>query len=272
MPLVTRQRLVRDLLKLGVKQGDTLLVHASLRSIGWVTGGAPTVVSALCQTVGETGNVVAPTGTEGNSLTSRAYRARTAAMTPEQEWEYRQSMLAFDRDATPGGMGAVGESLRTTDGAVRSGHPQSSFAAIGPDAGYLMADHKLECHLGENSPLAKLYEIDAHVLMIGVGYRACSAFHLAEYRYTEFPPSQTYSCAVVVNGRREWTNYRDVVLDDRDFSKIGKPLDRQRSVEIGYVGNARSRLIPLVQAVEHAKDWMAVHRAVPRSSTGRQLL
>ena len=267
MAPVTSQRLVRDLLKLGVRRGDTLLVHASLRRIGWVNGGAPTVISALRQAVGEEGNVVAPTGTEDNSLTSRAYRARTARMTPEQERKYRQEMQAFEREATPGGMGAVGESLRTTDGAVRSAHPQSSFAAIGPDAGYLMADHKLECHLGENSPLAKLYEVDARVLMIGVGYRACSAFHLAEYRYTEFPPSQTYSCAVMVNDRSEWIDYQDVVLDDRDFSKIGKPLDRQDFVTIGYVGNARSRLIPLVQAVDHAKDWMALYRALPHSPT-----
>lgn len=72
MPLVTSQRLVRDLRGLGVRRGDTLLVHASLRRIGWVDGGAPTVISALRQAVGETGNVVAPAGTEDNSLTSRA--------------------------------------------------------------------------------------------------------------------------------------------------------------------------------------------------------
>jgi aminoglycoside 3-N-acetyltransferase len=268
MPLVTSQRLVRDLRGLGVRRGDTLLVHASLRRIGWVDGGAPTVISALRQAVGETGNVVAPTGTEDNSLTSRAYRARTATMTPEEERKYRQEMRAFDRDLTPSGMGAVGESLRTTGGAVRSAHPQSSFAAIGPDAAYLMADHKLDCHLGENSPLAKLYETGARVLMIGVGYRACSAFHLAEYRYVESPPSRMYSCAVMVNGQSDWIDYRDVVLDDRDFGQIGKTLDRQDSVTIGYVGNAKSRLIPLVQAVEHAKDWMALHRTQPRSPAG----
>jgi aminoglycoside 3-N-acetyltransferase len=261
MPLVTRQRLVRDLHKLGVKQGDTLLVHASLRRIGRVEGGARTVVSALRQAVGMTGNVVAPTGTEENSLTSRAYRARTASMEQEQEQEYRQSMPAFDRDTTPSGMGAVSEALRATHGAVRSAHPQISFAAIGPDAAYLMADHRLDCHLGENSPLAKLYEMGARVLMIGVGYRACSAFHLAEYRYTAPPPSQTYSCAVLVNGQREWIDYLDAVLDDRDFDEIGRSLDGEDSVAIGYVGNAGSRLIPLVQAVESAKDWMARHRA-----------
>jgi aminoglycoside 3-N-acetyltransferase len=43
-------------------------------------------------------------------------------------------MSAFDKHITPSGMGAIAEALRITVGAVRSDHPQSSFAAIGPEA------------------------------------------------------------------------------------------------------------------------------------------
>ena len=53
-----------------------------------------------------------------------------------------------------------------------------------------MADHRLESHLGEYSPLAKLYRMEASVLLLGVGYQVCSAFHLAEYRYVESPPTR----------------------------------------------------------------------------------
>jgi aminoglycoside 3-N-acetyltransferase len=274
MPLVTRQRLVHDLRELGVEPGSTLLVHASLRSIGWVEGGARAVISALRQVVGGSGNVVTPTGTEENSLTSRRHRARIAAMTPDQAQRYRREMPPFDKDTTPSGMGMISEALRTARGAVRSAHPQSSFSAIGPDAGHLMADHQLECHLGEYSPLAKLYKMDARVLMIGVGYQACTAFHLAEYRYKEPPPSAEYSCAVIENGLRRWIEYKDVVLDDEDFEEIGKTLNRDRGafVEKGYVGDAGSLLVPLVQAVDHAKGWMAHYRASPRSPAGHQLL
>lgn len=219
------------------------------------------MVSALSRAVAPTGNVVAPTGTEDNSLTSRAYRARTATMTAAQKLEYREEMRAFDRDTTPSGMGAVSEALRTTAGAVRSAHPQSSFAAIGPDAEYLMADHPLECHLGEDSPLAKLYAMRARVLLMGVGYHSCTAFHLAEYRYKKSPPTQMYSCVTQVNGQAKWADYRDVVLDDGDFIQIGKPLDHRISVKKGHVGNAWSRLVPLVLAVDHARNWMALNRA-----------
>jgi len=260
--LVTRRDLVSDLRKLGVEPGQTLLVHASIRSIGLVDGGAAAVVGALREAVGRTGNVVVPTGTAENSVTSRAHKALIAQMTDDEVRAFRRSMPGFDKDATPSTTGALGEALRTVAGAERSAHPQSSFAAIGPQAGYLMADHRFDCHLGEYSPLAKLYKMKASILLLGVGYQACSAFHLAEYRYVASPPNTIYSCAVIMNGRRRWIAYMDVVLDDRDFGQIGKSLDDdiEAFVKKGNVGSALSRLIPMVQAVDHARDWMAEHR------------
>src|SRR3984957_13110268 len=221
---VTSERLVRDLRELGIAAGQTLLVNASVGSIGWVEGGAPAVVAALRAVVGPAGNLVVPVGTEENSNFSRAQRDLTAGMTWDELRAYRNLMPAFDKHTTPSGMGAIAEALRTTDGTVRSDHPQSSFAAVGPEAVQLMADHQLESHLGERSPLAKLYRQDAHVLMIGVGYGYCTAMHLAEYRYTARPPRQTYTCVVTTDGRRGWIGYHDVVLDDNDFEEIGKSL------------------------------------------------
>jgi aminoglycoside 3-N-acetyltransferase len=257
MPPVIGERLVRDLRGLGVEPGQTLLVNASLSSIGWVEGGAPAVVAALREAVGPNGNVVVPAGTEENSHFSRAHRELIEGMSWGELRAYRNLMPAFDKDTTPSGMGAIAETLRTTVGAVRSDHPQSSFAAIGPDADLLMADHKLDSHLGEGSPLAKLYQRRAQVLMIGVGYEYCTALHLAEYRYTPRPPMQTYACVVVIDGRRAWTGYQDVVLDDNDFQEIGKSLSAEVVVREGYVGHAKCRLMPLRHTVDFAVDWMA---------------
>ena len=138
-------------------------------------------------------------------------------------------MPAFDKDTTPSGMGAISEALRTAGGAARSAHPQSSFAAIGPEADLLMADHSLECHLGPDSPLGKLYKMNARVLMIEVGYWAFTGFHLAEYLYTPGPakagvrvrrsPPPTAPAA--------GSEYNDVVLDDQKFEDIGRILGRE---------------------------------------------
>jgi aminoglycoside 3-N-acetyltransferase len=261
---VTRRQIVRDLRGLGVRTGQTLLVHASLRSLGWVTGGAPTVVAGLRQAVGPDGHVVVPTGTEANSKTSRAHQAHIATLTPEQVDRFHLTMPAFDKDTTPSGMGAISEALRTTNGAARSAHPQSSFAAIGPEADLLMADHPLECHLGQDSPLGRLDKLDAQVLMIEVGYWAFTGFHLAEYLYTPRPPKRTYACVVTdPDGTTRWAEYDDVVLDDQEFEDIGQSLEKNMAVKRGKVGHAQCRLVPLHAAVEFAADWMRGHRLIP---------
>lgn len=263
---VTGRRIARDLRRLGVKPGQTLLVHASLRSLGWVTGGAPTVVSALRQAVGPDGHVVALTATEANSQTSRAHRAHIETMTPEEVRAFRRDMPAFDQDRTLSGMGAISEAVRTTDGAVRSAHPQTSFAAIGPQADLLMADHPLECHLGPDSPLGRLEKMDAQVLMIEVGYWAFTGFHLAEYRYTLTPPTRKYACVLAgVDGVKQWAEYEDVVLDDQKFEHIGEALENKVNVRHGKVGQANCRLVPLHAAVEFAAEWLARDRDLSKS-------
>jgi aminoglycoside 3-N-acetyltransferase len=268
---LTREQLARDLDRLGVHQGQTLLVHASLRSIGWVDGGADAVVGALRDAVGEDGNLVVPASTEANSMTSRAHRARIAGMTPDEVRVYVRGMPPFDRHTTPSGAGAISEAVRKSKDAVRSAHPQSSFAAIGPTADLLMDGHLLESHLGDDSPLGRLYKHDdAHVLLLGVGYKPCTALHLAEYRNAS-APRQTYSCVSSVGGKRRWISYRDIVLNDHQFGAIGDHLDEVLPPRRGYVGNAECRLMSLSDAVDRAADWMSTHRSNPAFLRGTHL-
>src|ERR1700723_2951478 len=99
-PGLSVDALVRGFRDLGVRAGQTLLVHGSLGRLGWVDGGAATVVAALREAVTPTGTVVAFTGTEENSNTSRAHHARIAGMTPELVAQFRNRMPAFDREAS----------------------------------------------------------------------------------------------------------------------------------------------------------------------------
>jgi aminoglycoside 3-N-acetyltransferase len=250
-----------DLRALGLTAGRTLLLHASLRSMGWVDGGAATVVRAVRDVLGPGGTLVVATTTAGNSDTSREYRARVAGLTPAQVRAYRDAMPPFDRATTPTiGAGRIAEEVRTTPGAIRSAHPQSSFAAIGPQARRLMKDHRIGCHLGERSPLAALYTAAAWILLAGVSYESCTAMHLAEYRYVPSPPRRVYRCVVRYRGGRQWRSYTDVVLDDSDFGVIGKSLDETVVRHRGYVGTAECRLMPMRHVVDFATEWMREHR------------
>ncbi|MFI6931716.1 AAC(3) family N-acetyltransferase [Streptomyces sp. NPDC050287] len=198
------------------------MVHASLSG----TGTPPARVrDALLDALGPGGTLVVPAFTPENSDTSRAHRALTGGMSDDEVREFRGAMPPFEPDATPcPSMGALAECVRTTPGAVRSAHPQTSLAGLGARAAELLAGHDPSCHLGERSPLARLYEADAQVLLLRVGFEVCSAFHLAEYRMVPPPPRRTYRC--VVGDRGNWIAYEDLALDDTDFAATGERLPR----------------------------------------------
>lgn len=263
-----RASLTRDLRSLGAIPGQVLLVHASLRRIGRVSGGASDVVAALRQVLGRDATLVVPASTADNSDTSRLYLARTKGMSPDEIRRYRDAMPPFTPLRPSVGMGRIAECVRTAPGAVRSQHPQTSFAALGPRAEVLMTGHRLDCHLGESSPLGRLYEAGAWVLLMGVGYEACTCFHLAEYRYVPLPPRQVYRCVIAEEGQRQWWSYEDVVLDDRDFADLGAAFDQTRHVVRGYVGHAECRLIPLTAAVDFATEWLRRHRPAAGAGSG----
>ncbi len=265
---LNRESLARDLRILGVIPGQTLLVHASLRRIGWVSDGADEVVAALREVVGRNATLVVPVCTADNSDTSHLYRARTAGMTPDEIARYRDAMPPFTRERPSVGMGRIAESVRTAPGAVRSQHPQSSFAALGPQAEMLMTDHRLDCHLGESSPLGRLYDAGAWVLLMGVGYEACTCFHLAEYRYVPYPPRQVYGCVIADEEDRRWWSYEDVVLDDRDWVALGAAFDQTGHVIRGHVGQAQCLLIPITAAVDFATEWLRQYRAATHAGSG----
>ena len=176
-------------------------------------------------------------------------------MDERERAEFRASMLPFEADVTPcPTMGALAECVRTTPGAVRSAHPQTSFAGLGHRAAELLADHDPSCHLGERSPMATLYEANTRVLLLRVGFEVCSAFHLAEYRATPTPPTRTYRCVVKEKGN--WIEYEDLDLNDGDFAAIGARLPRELLTERELAGKAVVH-IRMRDAVDAAREQMS---------------
>lgn len=67
-------------------------------------------------------------------------------------------------------MGVVPAFFRTWPGVLRSSHPVTSFAALGLHAAYLTDNHILEADPGNRSPVGRLYDLDGHVLLLGVDH------------------------------------------------------------------------------------------------------
>ncbi|MFE4573558.1 aminoglycoside N(3)-acetyltransferase [Paenibacillus chitinolyticus] len=257
----TAASLAEDLRRLGVKEGMTLLVHSSLSSLGWVCGGTQAVIAAIRDALGSQGTLMMPTHSGDLSEPS----AWNNPPVPEEWWDViRSTMPAYKAEETRTFfMGALPEAFRTYPGVMRSSHPQVSFAAIGPQAQKLTGSHSLAYGLGEGSPLARLYELDGHVLLLGVGHGSNTSIHLAEYRAEYASKKEVTNGAPVLDGEgvRQWVEFPDVGIDSDDFERAGADFEVRNSPVIrGKVGSAEAALMPQRPLVDYAVVWMSLHR------------
>lgn len=254
----TRASLTADLRELGLRPGATFLVHSSLSSLGWVCGFEVAVIEALLDATGDAGTIAMPAF---SSVLSDPARWENPPI-PEAWWEtVRREMPAFDAATFPAmGVGRIPEAFRAWPGVVRSAHPAVSFCARGPRAAEVVGGHALDFGFGEGSPLARLYDLGAQVLLLGVGYDRCSCFHLAEHRA---PGAVAFDdgAPVLENGRRVWKTLKYVEAVDEEFPAIGAAFERAGGARVGPVGSAAARLFPIREAVDFAAREIAAIRA-----------
>lgn len=259
----TTASLVSDLRALGLEPGATVMVHSSLSGLGYVAGGPQAVVLALLEAVGDEGTVVMPT--HSADLSDPATWRNPAV--PEAWWELiRASMPAFDPDLTPARqMGAIVDCFRHLPGVRRSHHPTVSAAAFGPNADTIVSGHELAFGLGESSPQARLYDLDAWALLMGVSHANNTSLHLSEYRST-FPnkPWITSASPVLVDGVRQWVTYDDLDEYDDDFERIGEEFAKTGRERRGPVGAGTGRLFKVRDIVDFGTRWIDAHRGNER--------
>ncbi len=151
--------LTNHLCQAGLKQGDTVLVHSSLRSVGWILGGIRELINAFKDVIGEQGTLVMPTFTFSLKV-----------------W----NQPVFDARYTPSRVGLLTEVFRRTSGVERTNHPTHSVAAYGRYASDIVSGPLEYSPLGIGSPLDTVRKLDGKILLMGVGQSRNSTVHLAE--------------------------------------------------------------------------------------------
>nr|WP_206313370.1 aminoglycoside 3-N-acetyltransferase [Streptomyces coryli] len=263
---LTRSRLTQDLTALGITPGDIVMFHTRLSALGYVAGGPPTLIGALQDAVGPHGTLMVTCG--WNDAPPYDF------VTWPQEWQdaIRAEHPAYDPAVSESdhNNGRLPEALRRWPGAVRSRHPDVSFAALGAAAVDLMADHPWDDPHGPGSPLARLVAHGGRVLILGAPLDTMTLLHHAE-ALADAPGKRyvDYEQPILIDGERVWRRFHDIDSEEEAFDysvavpeglepfeaiaseMLAAGLGRQ-----GRVGAAESYLFEAAETVDFAVSWM----------------
>lgn len=170
---MTKEEIVDKLLSLDIKKGSTLFVHSSLSRMGFVKGGANTVINAILEILGPEGTLVMPT---------------FGWFPPILKDYVKEKPPVFDYKRSPSRLGVITETFRRRSGVLRSCHPTHSVAAYGPQAKFLVNEHvKSKTPFDSFSPYQKLLQLSANILCLGISIRFITFYHVYEDLNQAFP-------------------------------------------------------------------------------------
>ena len=260
--MITRSQLVRELRELGLTEGQTVMLHASVKNIGWVVGGPDVVLDAILEIL-----------TDSGTLMMFAIWEDQPYSLPEWSKERQQAYLdecpPFDparSRADRKGLGILAEYLRTRPGSYRSRHP-FSYVAVGERAKWITDEHPWRYNNGPGSPSAKLCEASGLVLLLGSPVRSITLLHYAEH-LANVPNKRItqYRMPMLQNGQRVWMDfeeydiYRGIVdWPDNYFETIVREYLAAGNGRTGTIGAAESYLLEAQSLTSFGVNWMEEH-------------
>jgi aminoglycoside N3'-acetyltransferase len=244
-----RAQLVAELRALGVRRGGALMIHASMRRVGPVEGGAASVIEAVRAAVG-------PGGTLLMVLSAAENEPFDALRSPVDVAD----------------MGILAEVFRTYPGVSVNDHPADRFAALGPLASSLLEPTPLHDYHGPGSVLERLTERGGKVLRLGANTDTVTLTHYAEYLADVPNKVRVRRRYVRADTGEVWIESLDdnegiATWDEGDyFPQIFLDYRASGAVRIGPVGGCEAELLDAPDFVAHAVRWMETHLTGPERS------
>jgi aminoglycoside 3-N-acetyltransferase len=171
---IEKAEITADLTALGLVPGDTVMMHSSLKSLGYVEGGAMAVLEAVFAAISPGGTLVVPTYyLPGGTI-------HATCKMPD---------YIFDPRVHGSNLGKLPDTFLKFPGVQRSIHPTHSVSAVGPQAAYVVGDHhRAPSVFGTGSPWDRCVELNAKVLGLGITMGPVTFYHLLEDRMLEAFP------------------------------------------------------------------------------------
>ena len=247
----TRLTLGNDLRQIGVRPGDLLMVHASVRSVGPVVGGVNVLIQALFDAIG-------PEGTVSAYVDFEPFYDEVDDLDAIPVFDKRIARAALDH-------GILHEALRTWPGAMRSDHPDAGVVAIGRLAEWIAAEHHYQYGYGEGTPFERIVEAGGRVLMIGAPLDTLTLLHHAEHK-ADIPNKRLARYRRLMPGENgpEWVEFEEFdttqpvseLLPENSFEQVAKAYLNAGLGKAGMVGAAKSYLFEAPELVRFAVEWL----------------
>jgi aminoglycoside 3-N-acetyltransferase len=172
---ITPDELTEGFERLGLKEGDSVVMHASLESVGDVDGGAAMVLHRLLRVLGKGGTLLMPSFTSitRHSSTHDGH-TKPGCWCEGREGRHLPFIPELQPDKT---LGEIAKRLCSWPASRRSGHPAYSFVAVGKHGDELVRDYSLDDPL---LPIKRFLKYTPRVLTVGVGFNLVTAIHVAE--------------------------------------------------------------------------------------------
>lgn len=223
----TKQDLIRDFERLGLKGRDTVLIHSSYKSLGEVEGGPEAVLDAFIEYMKD-GLLIFPTHT-------------WATVTPENPVFNVQTEIPC--------IGILPTLFlnRKNQGVRRSLHPTHSVAAIGRGAEeYLAGEEKIATPCAREGCWGKLYDLEAKILFLGDVIIKNTFLHgVEEWRKTPGRLTDEIYTYTIIDGSEKYETQcrRHVSFDHSQYYiKMKEPFLKKGIAVQGKIGDGISYL------------------------------
>jgi len=224
---LSRGDIVVGVKALGLPEGEILMVHASLSSLGWVDGGVDAVIDALLDALGPDGTLLMPTHPARDGRT-------------------------FDPKTIPSDMGEISETFRCRTGVLRSRHPYHPVAAVGPRAEELLRDHEHSAVPdGSETPYGRLIAFNGWVLHIGCDLDTLTLLHAVEAELNLPYLRELDMDYVDADGRVQTLHIQRCPGGHRGgVLKFDQRFRKEGAMVVGRIGRAVCRLLSASQAAK----------------------